>query len=309
VDLHAAWLFEETLAFSIKCLLILSFRFFCLGLFTGNSMTVYFIGAGPGDPDLMTIKGMKALQACSVVLYAGSLIPREVIASIEDKAEAIYDTASMNLDETTAVIKKAAKEGKDVARLQSGDPALYGAIGEQIRRIEMLGIDYQVIPGVSAVAASAALLGKELTLSGVSQTVIMTRYEGKTPFPERERLPALAQSGATLAIHLGVTKIHKIVEELMPHYGEDCPVAVCYRVGWPDQDYVVGTLTDIVAKVRAKKFTLTSLILVGRVLDTDDFNDSYLYDKNQPNLFRKKQRSSRQSNVHSKSSSLNETKD
>lgn len=253
-------------------------------------MTVYFIGAGPGDPDLMTIKGMKTLQRCPVVLYAGSLIPRDVIASVEGKAEAIYDTASMNLDETTAVIEKAHQEGKDVARLQCGDPALYGAIGEQIRRIDTLGIDYEVIPGVSAVAASAALLRKELTLSGVSQTVIMTRYEGKTPFPERERLPALAQSGATLAIHLGVTKIHKIVEELIPHYGKDCPVAVCYRSSWPDQDYVTGTLADIVNKVREKKFTLTSLILVGHVLDTEDFNDSYLYDKNQPHLFRKKVR-------------------
>lgn len=252
-------------------------------------MTVYFIGAGPGDPDLMTIKGMKALQACPVVLYAGSLIPREVIASVEDKAEAIHNTASMNLDETTAVIEQADREGKDVARLQCGDPALYGAIGEQIRRLEALDIDYHVIPGVSAVAASAALLKKELTLSGVSQTVIMTRYEGKTPFPERERLPALAQSGATLAIHLGITKIHKIVDELIPHYGVDCPVAVCYRASWPDQDYVTGTLADIVGKVREKKFTLTSLILVGQVLDTDEFNDSYLYDKNQPNLFRKKQ--------------------
>ncbi|OUR70387.1 precorrin-4 C(11)-methyltransferase [Marinomonas sp. 42_23_T18] len=254
-------------------------------------MKVYFIGAGPGDPDLMTIKGMKTLLKCPVVLYAGSLIPREVIASVEESAEAIHNTAEMNLDETTAVIEKAFLEGKDVARLQCGDPSLYGAIGEQIRRIENLGIDYDVIPGVSAVAASAALLRKELTLSGVSQTVIMTRYEGKTPFPERERLPALAQSGATLAIHLGVTKIHKIVEELIPHYGADCPVAVCYRSSWPDQDYVTGTLSDIVQKVREKRFTLTSLILVGQVLDTEDFNDSYLYDKNQPNLFRKKQRS------------------
>lgn len=257
-------------------------------------MTVYFIGAGPGDPDLMTIKGMKALQCCPVVLYAGSLIPREVLCSVETTAEAIYNSASMNLDETTAIIANAHKEGKDVARLQCGDPALYGAIGEQIRRLDALNIDYQVIPGVSAVAASAALLRKELTLSGVSQTVIMTRYEGKTPFPERERLPALAQSGATLAIHLGVTKIHKIVEELLPHYGADCPVAVCYRASWPDQDYVVGTLADIVDKVREKKFTLTSLILVGHVLNTNEFNDSYLYDKNQPNLFRKKQKTQRQ---------------
>ena len=193
-------------------------------------MTVYFIGAGPGDPDLMTIKGMKTLKKCPVVYMPVRLIPREVLAEVEGSAEKIIDTAEINLDQITEVIETAHKEGKDVARLQCGDPALYGAIGEQIRRLENAGIDYQVVPGVSAVAASAAMLGKELTLSGVTQTIIMTRYEGKTPFPERERLPQLAQSGATLAIHLGVTRIHKIVEELVPHYGEDCPVAVCYRI-------------------------------------------------------------------------------
>lgn len=250
-------------------------------------MTVYFIGAGPGDPDLMTVKALKTMDSCPVILYAGSLIPVEVIDNVRDRAEAIYDTASMNLDETTEIIRQAAAEGKNVARLQCGDPALYGAIGEQMRRLDALDIDYEVIPGVSAVAASAAMLKKELTLSGVSQTVIMTRYEGKTPFPERERLPTLAKSGATLAIHLGVTRIHKIVEELLPHYGEDCPVAVCYRTSWPDQDYVTGTLKDIVEKVRAKKFTRTSLILVGHVLDTEDFADSYLYDKSQAHIYRK----------------------
>ncbi|MBM6549506.1 precorrin-4 C(11)-methyltransferase [Marinomonas ostreistagni] len=250
-------------------------------------MTVYFIGAGPGDPELMTVKAVNTIARCPVVLYAGSLIPEQVIAGARDTAEAVYDSAELNLDETTAIIEQAAKEGKDVARLQCGDPALYGATGEQMRRLDALGIDYQVIPGVSAVAASAAMLNKELTLSGVSQTVIMTRYEGKTPFPERERLPQLAQSGATLAIHLGVTRIHKIVEELVPHYGADCPVAVCYRTSWPDQDYVTGTLADIVEKVRAKKFTRTSLILVGRVLDCDDFADSYLYDKSQAHIYRK----------------------
>lgn len=250
-------------------------------------MKVYFIGAGPGDPDLMTVKAVKTLNLCPVVLYAGSLIPRDVVEGVELSAECIMDTAQMNLDETTAVIEKAFQEGKNVARLHSGDPSLYGATGEQMRRLDQLGIEYEIIPGVSAVAASAAMLKKELTLSGVSQTVIMTRYEGKTPFPERERLPALAQSGATLAIHLGVTRIHKIVEELIPHYGAKCPVAVCYRTSWPDQDYVTGTLSDIVQKVREKKFTRTSLILVGHVLDTQDFDESYLYDKDQAHIFRK----------------------
>lgn len=251
-------------------------------------MMVYFIGAGPGDPELMTIKGQRILERCPVVLYAGSLIPREVLVSVENKADAIVDTASLNLDEITQQIQTAHEQDKDVARLQCGDPSLYGAIGEQIRRLEQLGIDYEIVPGVSAVAASAAYLGKELTLSGVSQTVVMTRYEGKTPFPERERLPELARSGATLAIHLGVTRIHKIVEELIPHYGADCPVAVCYRTSWPDQDKVIGTLQDIVEKVREKKFTRTSLILVGRVLDTDEFLDSYLYDQGQAHIYRPK---------------------
>ncbi|MFT2110139.1 precorrin-4 C(11)-methyltransferase [Marinomonas sp. 2405UD68-3] len=250
-------------------------------------MKVFFIGAGPGDPDLMTVKAVKTLSICPVVLYAGSLIPRDVVEGVEESAERIMDTAQMNLDETTAVIEQAFKDNKNVARLHSGDPSLYGATGEQMRRLDQLGIDYEIIPGVSAVAASAAILKKELTLSGVSQTVIMTRYEGKTPFPERERLPALAQSGATLAIHLGVTRIHKIVDELIPHYGAECPVAVCYRTSWPDQDYVTGTLSDIVQKVREKKFTRTSLILVGHVLDTEDFDESYLYDKDQAHIYRK----------------------
>ncbi|MEH6444744.1 MAG: precorrin-4 C(11)-methyltransferase [Oceanospirillaceae bacterium] len=251
-------------------------------------MTVYFIGAGPGDPELMTLKGLRVLKSCPVVLYAGSLIPREVLQEVEDSAEHIIDTATINLDEMEQYFIKAQQAGQDVARLQCGDPSLYGAIGEQIRRLEQLGIDYQIIPGVSAVAASAAYLGKELTLSGVSQTIIFTRYEGKTPFPERERLPQLAKSGATLAIHLGITYIKKIVAELIPHYGADCPVAVCYRTSWPDQDKISGTLADISDKVAEKGYKLTALIIVGHVLDTDNFADSHLYSQDKPNIFRKR---------------------
>ena len=254
-------------------------------------MTVYFIGAGPGDPDLITVKGQKLINRCPVILYAGSLVPREIFADVEQSADQIIDTASINLDEIVEHITTAYQQGKDVARVHSGDPSLYGATGEQMRRLEALGIDYEVIPGVTATSASAAWLGKELTLSGVSQTIIMTRYEGKTPFPERERLPALAASGATLAIHLGVTRIHKIVDELIPHYGEDCPVAVCYRTSWPDQDKVCGTLNDIVAKVREKKFSRTTLILVGHVLGTLKFRDSYLYDDEQAHIYRPKVKS------------------
>ena len=256
-------------------------------------MTVYFIGAGPGDPELITIKAQKLINACPIILYAGSLVPRQIFAQVEHSAEAIIDTASLDLEQIITHICDAHQQSKDVARVHSGDPMLYGAIGEQIRRLEQLGIDYQIIPGVTATSASAAWLGKELTLSGVSQTIILTRYEGKTPFPERERLPALAASGATLAIHLVVTRIHKIVEELLPFYGADCPIAVCYRTGWPDQDKVIGTLNDIVAKVRAKKFTRTSLILVGHVLASHDFADSYLYDQEQAHLYRPKNKQTR----------------
>ena len=223
-----------------------------------------------------------------MILYAGSLVPREIFADVENSADQIIDTARIDLDGIIEHIENAHKQGKDVARVHSGDPSLYGATGEQMRRLEALEIDYEIIPGVTATSASAAWLGKELTLSGVSQTIIMTRYEGKTPFPERERLPALAASGATLAIHLGVTRIHKIVDELIPHYGEDCPVAVCYRTSWPDQDKVTGTLKDIVAKVREKKFSRTTLILVGHVLGTDEFRDSYLYDGEQAHIYRPK---------------------
>lgn len=251
-------------------------------------MTVYFIGAGPGDPELITVKGQRLIMQCPIILYAGSLVPRELFSTVEESAESIIDTASINLDEIIEHIDRAHQQGKDVARVHSGDPSIYGAIGEQIRRLEELSINYQIIPGVTATSASAAWIGKELTLSGVSQTIIITRYEGKTPFPERERLPALAASGATLIIHLGVTRIHKIVDELIPHYGENCPVAVCYRTSWPDQDKVTGTLKDIVKKVREKKFTRTSLIMVGHVLKTDEFRDSYLYDEAQAHVYRPK---------------------
>lgn len=249
-------------------------------------MTVYFIGAGPGDPDLITVKGQRLIQQCPVILYAGSLVPREVLS--ERESVQITDTAPLDLDEIIELIDHADQQGQDVARVHSGDPSIYGAIGEQIRRLEALSIDYEIIPGVTATSASAAWLGKELTLSGISQTVILTRYEGKTPFPERERLPALAAIGATLVIHLGITRIHKIVEELIPFYGADCPIAVCYRTSWPDQDSVKGTLKDIVQKVREKKFTRTALILVGPVLASNDFKDSYLYDHDQAHIYRPK---------------------
>lgn len=250
-------------------------------------MTVYFIGAGPGDPELLTVKGQRLIRECPVLLYAGSLVPEEILAQRRPDAE-ITDTASLNLDEIIALIQQAHQRGLDVARVHSGDPSLYGAIGEQIRRLNALDIPHQVIPGVTSTSASAAALGRELTLSGVSQTVIMTRYAGKTPMPERENLQALAQHQATLAIHLGITRLHQIVEDLIPHYGAQCPVAVCYRIGWPDQQQITGTLDNIVEQVRAARITRTALILVGWVLGSEDFRESYLYDVGQAHVYRPK---------------------
>lgn len=252
-------------------------------------MTVYFLGAGPGDPELITIKAQRLLNAAPIVLYAGSLVPLEIMQGCRDDA-VIEDTAPLNLEEIIERMIKAHEAGQDVARVHSGDPSIYGAIGEQIRRLEALDIPYEVIPGVTATSASAAIIGKELTLSGVSQTVIMTRYAGKTPMPERENLVSLAQHGATLAIHLGINRIHKICEDLIPFYGENCPVVVCYRTSWPDAQQVHGTLSDITEKVRAAKLTRTALIMVGHVLDPEAFDDSFLYSEEQAHVYRPKVR-------------------
>ncbi|MCM5703654.1 precorrin-4 C(11)-methyltransferase [Larsenimonas salina] len=250
-------------------------------------MTVHFIGAGPGDPELITVKGLKLIQRCPVILYAGSLVPIEILEEARSDAD-IIDTASMALDAIIERIQRAHDEGQDVARVHSGDPSIYGATGEQMRRLDALGIDFEIVPGVTSTSASSAALKRELTLSGVTQTVIMTRFAGKTPMPERENLDALARHGATLAIHLGITRIHKIVETLIPHYGEDAPVAVCYRVGWPDEQHLTGTLSTIVEQVRAAKITRTALILVGHVLAPPEFNDSYLYDAQKAHIYRPK---------------------
>ncbi|WP_244816259.1 precorrin-4 C(11)-methyltransferase [Caballeronia sp. Lep1P3] len=240
-------------------------------------MTVYFIGAGPGDPELITVKGQRLIRSCPVILYAGSLVPEGVLAG--HCATQVVNTAELDLDAIVELLREAHARGDDVARVHSGDPSLYGAIGEQIRRIETLGIPYEVVPGVTAAAASAAALGRELTLPGVSQTVILTRYAAKTSMPPGEALADLARHRATLAIHLGVRHIERIVADLLPHYGADCPVAVVFRASWPDEARVEGTLADIAQKVRAAGLTRTALILVGRVLDAEGFADSTLYAK------------------------------
>ena len=249
-------------------------------------MTVWFIGAGPGDPDLLTIRGRDLIARCPVCLYAGSLVPEAVIAHAPDDAR-VVDTAPLTLDEIIAEVSDAHAAGKDVARVHSGDPSLYGAIGEQMRRLEDMGIDYEIVPGVPAYAAAAALLKRELTLPEVSQTVVLTRTAMKaSAMPNAEDLDTLGRSGATLAIHLSVRNLKHVCEMLIPHYGEDCPVAVVYRASWPDEKVVEGTLADIRQKVRAEKITRTALILVGRVLSPDSFRDSALYDADHVHVLR-----------------------
>ena len=247
-------------------------------------MTVYFIGAGPGDPELITVKGQRLIRSCPVILYAGSLVPEAVLAG--NSAGQVVNTAELHLSEIIELIATAHGKGQDVARVHSGDPSLYGAIGEQIRQLRALTIPFEIVPGVTATAACAALLESELTLPEVSQTLILTRYASKSNMPDGEQLGDLARHGATMAIHLGVQHLARIVEELLPHYGADCPIAVVHRATWPDQDWVQGTLADIEARVRDKGFRRTALILVGHVLGAEQFADSALYNADHQHLFR-----------------------
>lgn len=252
-------------------------------------MTVYFIGAGPGDPELLTRKAERLIAGCPVCLYAGSLVPAEVVAIAPDGAR-VLDTAPMTLDETHAEILRAEAAGQDVARVHSGDPSLYGAIAEQIRRLKADGIAYEIIPGVPAYAAAAAALGQELTIPELAQSIVLTRMSMKsTAMPAGETLEAFAATGTTLAIHLGIRALRDIERRLTPFYGADCPVAVVYRASWPDEVILRGTLADIHAKVRAEKLTRTALILVGPALaDAHGFPDSALYDPAKPHVLRPK---------------------
>lgn len=249
-------------------------------------MTVHFIGAGPGAPDLITVRGLKLIQSCAVCLYAGSLVPAEVVAEAPEGAEVI-DTAPLHLDQIMDKISDAHHAGLDVARVHSGDPSVYGAIAEQMRRLDMIEIPYDVTPGVPAFAAAAAVLGQELTLPEIAQTVIVTRTDGKaSPMPVGEDLASLGAHRATLALHLSIRNLAKVVRELTPHYGADCPVVVVYRVTWPDEKVIFGTLADIRGKVRAGKITRTALILVGHVFGNRDFTDSRLYAKDHQHILR-----------------------
>ena len=250
-------------------------------------MTVHFIGAGPGAPDLITVRGLGLIQRAPVVLYAGSLVPREIVAAARSDARVI-DTSALTLDAIVAEIAAANSCGDDVARVHSGDPSLYGAIAEQMRRLDALSIPYEVVPGVPAYAAAAAALKLELTLPEIAQTVILTRTAVRaTDMPPGEDLATLAASRATLAIHLSINNLASVVRTLAPIYGADCPVVVAYRVSWPDQQLLRGTLETIRAQVKAAGFTRTALILVGRVLDAANFRDSALYDPAHSHVLRK----------------------
>lgn len=241
---------------------------------------VVFIGAGPGDVELLTIKGYKIIEKADIIIYAGSLVNPKILEYNRNNAE-IYNSASMDLNETTNVIKEGCNKGKLVARVHTGDPSIYGAIAEQIRELKKLNIKYEVIPGVSSVFGSAAALEAELTLPEVSQTVIITRPEGRTPKPKDESISSLSKHHATMCIFLGVGMIEKVVEDLLVGYEENTPIAVVKKATWPDQEIVRGTLSDIVDKVHEANFTKTSMIIVGDALDTSqDFNPSKLYDEN-----------------------------
>jgi precorrin-4/cobalt-precorrin-4 C11-methyltransferase len=249
-------------------------------------MTVHFIGAGPGAPDLITVRGLNLIRRCPVCLYAGSLVPKEVVEAAPKDAR-VLDTAPMTLEDIIAEMEAANSRGDDVARVHSGDPSLYGAIAEQMRALDSRRIAYDITPGVPAFAAAAAALGTELTLPEIAQTIILTRTDGKaSPMPKRESLEVLGASGATLAIHLSIRNLKAIERALVPHYGTECPVAVVYRASWPDEQIITGTLTDIWSKVRAAKITRTALVLVGPVLGESRFRDSALYDAGYEHILR-----------------------
>ena len=249
-------------------------------------MTVHFIGAGPGAADLITVRGRDLLARCPVCLYAGSIVPPEMLAWCPHDAR-LVDTAPMTLDEIEAEYLAAHSRGHDVARLHSGDLSVFSAVAEQIRRLERHGIPYTLTPGVPAFAAAAAVLGRELTVPEVAQSVVLTRMPGRASrMLERERLAAFAATGATLVIHLAIHSIETIVTELTPFYGAGCPVAVVARATWPEQQIITGTLGNISEKLAAATIERTAIILVGPALAAQDFRESALYDRDYRRRFR-----------------------
>ena len=249
-------------------------------------MTVHFIGAGPGAADLITVRGRDLLGRCAVCLYAGSTVPPALLAYCPAGAK-VVDTAPMTLDEIEAEYVAAQAAGHDVARLHSGDLSVFSAVAEQIRRLERRGIPYTLTPGVPAFAAAAALLGRELTVPAIAQSVVLTRVPGRaSAMPAGERLDAFAATGATLVLHLAIQAIDTVVAELTPRYGGDCPVAVVARASWPDERIVRGTLADIQARLAAETIERTAVILVGPALAAHDFRESALYDPSYRRRFR-----------------------
>ena len=241
-------------------------------------MTVHFIGAGPGSPDLITVRGRNLIAAAPVCLYAGSLIPEQLLAYCPAGAH-IVNTAPMSLDEIISEIAAAHASGNDIVRLHSGDLSIWSALGEQLRRLDGLHIPYTVTPGVPSFAAASAALARELTLPEVAQSVVLTRTSGRaSAMPERESLEAFAATGATLAVHLSIHVLADVVARLTPFYGAQCPVAIVYRASWPDETIIKGTLATIEALTAPAQLERTALILVGEALGRDDFRESALYD-------------------------------
>jgi precorrin-4/cobalt-precorrin-4 C11-methyltransferase len=249
-------------------------------------MTVYFIGAGPGDPELLTLKGRRLIERCPVCLYAGSLVPAAVVACAPAGAKVI-NTAELHLDQIIDHMKEAHAAGQDVARVHSGDPSLYGAIAEQMRRLDELGISYEIVPGVSSFTAAAAALKVELMPAGANQTVILTRAAGRTGLPDNEALSELARHRTGLVLFLSAAQVPEVVEALMPHYGPDAPVVVAYRVSWPDQVLLRCPLARLAQEMKAAKIHLTALILIGPMLEPGRARDSYLYDTSYTHRFRR----------------------
>jgi precorrin-4/cobalt-precorrin-4 C11-methyltransferase len=247
---------------------------------------ISFIGAGPGDPELLTLKGKRLIDDADVIVYAGSLVNPAVLSSSKATAE-IYNSATMDLNEVIEVMSKAEKAGKKVVRVHTGDPAIYGAIREQMDRLDKLEISYEVVPGVSSVFACAAVLKKEFTLPDVTQTVILTRMEGRTPMPEKEKLKELARHHATMAIFLSIGFLDEMTRQLLEGgYSPETPVAVIYKASWPDQKIILGTISDIERKVKEANITKTALTLVGDFLG-NEYELSKLYDPSFTTEFRK----------------------
>ncbi|WP_242966403.1 precorrin-4 C(11)-methyltransferase [Clostridium sp. BSD9I1] len=249
-----------------------------------NNINVYFIGAGPGDVDLITVKGRKILEKADVVIYAGSLVSKEHLDFCKESVE-MHNSASMTLEDVIDVMKKAASENKMVVRLHTGDPSMYGAIKEQMDELNKFDIKYEVVPGVSSCFAAAAAIKREFTLPGVTQTLILTRVEGRTPVPAGEDLEKLASTGASMAIFLSISMIEKVVEKLRRGYGKNVPIAIVERATWEDERVILGTLDDIAEKVKEANITKCAQILVGDFIDTE-YDKSLLYDKTFTHMFR-----------------------